>query len=242
MTLEGSRITHIFRTGKYIIMELKKAQRWSNDAEYLYLLTHLAMSGAYLINTTHRHERIKFTLDDNVLIYKDMRYFGTLKILDADGLKSYIESKKLGVDAFTKTRYDFEMQLIKKVYEPRYKRKTIKNLLLDQTIISGLGNIYACEVLFASGIHPLKTPAEIGFNEIKLLARNIEGIIALSYEVGGSSIKDYTGVDGQEGGFSEYMEVYGRKGQPCNACKSTIEVVKVDGRSSFYCPTCQEVG
>jgi len=238
--LEGSRITNIFRIGKYIIMELRDASKGFEEAKYLYLLTHLGMSGAYLINQEHKHQRIIFKLTNKKLVYKDMRYFGNLKLFDSEGLQRYIYSRKLGVDALTSSKYEIEMQLVKKVYEPKYKYQPIKKLLLDQTILSGLGNIYANEVLHAARIHPEQTPNDLTFIDMKHIANASHSIMNLSYEVGGSSIKDYSHTDGSSGGFSEYMQVYGRKGEKCNECgEGIIRVVKVDGRSSFYCPICQ---
>lgn len=237
--LVGHIVNKVWRTGKYIIFELREPKGASKDVQYLYLLVHLGMSGAFLINTEHRHERVIFNLSRTTLTYKDMRYFGNLKIFTAPELVRYIESRKLGVDALTSNKYEIEMALIKKIYERKNANKPIKQLLLDQTIISGLGNIYANEVLFEAGIHPLKTPSELGFADLKEIAKHVESILKLSYQVGGSSVKDFTGTGEEIGKFSDYMKVYGRKNKPCMDCNTIIQTVKVEGRSSFYCPTCQ---
>jgi formamidopyrimidine-DNA glycosylase len=237
--LEHSQIKQIFRIGKYIVFELYKEQTGQEQGTYFYMLVHLSMTGGFLINKLHPHERIVFDLGKVSLYYKDTRKFGSILLLDADQLNYYINSRNLGEDALNASKYEIEMKLIKDLYGPKNLDKDIKSLLLDQTIISGLGNIYANEALFMSGIHPEETPRNIGWNKMPVLAEHISTIVHVSYGHGGSSIRDYTDPHGKKGFFQNILYVYGRKGKPCKLCETPIEKISIDGRSTFFCPTCQ---
>lgn len=237
--LEGSMIEKVFRIGKYIVFELSKVQNQSNKRDFFYMLVHLGMTGGFLINKLHPHERIIFQLKKVNLYYWDIRKYGSILILDADQLKRYINLRKLGIDALNASKYEIELSLIQEIYKPKNLKKHIKVLLLDQSIISGLGNIYANEVLFRSKIHPLSTPEDISWDDVKYLAAQISKVVNEAYKLGGSSIKDYANVYGEKGSFQKHHYVYGRKGKPCKNCNTKIERVQIEGRSTFYCPTCQ---
>lgn len=238
-SLEGSRIEQIFRIGKYIVFELSKAQTESNKRDFLYMLVHLAMTGGFLINKLHSHTRITFQLEKDTLYYNDTRKFGSILILNADGLKRYISLRKLGEDALNASKYEIEIRLIEELFKPKNKNRSIKSLLLDQSIICGLGNIYANEVLFRSGIHPLLTPKDISLDDISRIAAQISEVLNESYKMGGSSIRDYSNVHGEKGKYQNHYYVYRRNGKPCRKCGTEIEKIEIEGRSTFYCSVCQ---
>lgn len=234
--VESSRIFQIMRIGKYIVFTLIKAKNESGDDEYVYMLVHLGMTGGFYLHKPNDHTRVTFKVDEYALNYWDIRKFGSIKAFNADELVRYISSKKLGVDALNSSKFEIEMALVDKFYG---NNKNLKTLLLNQTIISGLGNIYANEALFRSGLHPELIPSEISLDDIKCLASQIKEVVIESYEAGGSSIKDYRNVLGEKGSYQEQHMVYGRKGYPCKTCGTTIEKISIEGRSTFYCPSCQ---
>jgi formamidopyrimidine-DNA glycosylase len=236
--LMGARIEDISRTGKYIVIELSKAKKGSDD-EWWYLLIHFTMTGGFTYKK-HKNSRISFEFeefDDWKLYYKDDRKWSKIWLYSGDQLVDHINSKKLGVDVLEANAYDIEMELISKINRSN-KLITIKDLLLDQTTLSGLGNIYANEVLFHSKIHPALFASELTFDQIQKLSKSIVGVIQASYEAGGSSIKDFTDIFGNPGTYQDHHRVYGRKGLPCFNCKNKIERYAI-GRSTFYCPHCQ---
>jgi formamidopyrimidine-DNA glycosylase len=234
--LTDGRIERIFRSGKYIVFEISKAKIDSNEFDYMYMLVHLGMTGGFLINEQHNNTRIAFKIGYHTVVYYDIRKFGSIKILNSDELVSYISSRKLGIDAFNSNKYQIEMILMDAFYK---KSRKVRSLLLDQTIISGLGNIYVNEVMFRCGIHPEALTNQVIFDDVTCLASQIEEVLKESYAVGGSSIKDYMDVNRKKGHFQDHLLVYGRKNKPCKICESIIEKIEVSGRSSFFCPTCQ---
>ena len=116
----------------------------------------------------------------------------------------------------------------------------MKNILLDQTIISGLGNIYADEVLFKSGINPLKKGVDITLDDCEKIKKSAKEIITKAIDNGGTTIKSYTSSLGVTGRFQQYLLVHKKEGKPCSICGTTIKRIKVGGRSTYYCPKCQK--
>ena len=144
--------------------------------------------------------------------------------------------KKLGLEPFSKT---FNAKYFEKFVQN--KKKNIKNLLMDQTFVSGLGNIYVNEALFMSKIKPLRISSSLNRNEIKNLILNIKKILKFSISKGGSSIRDFQNVLGKSGNFQQFFHVYGRKNKNCSriSCKGKIQKIQISNRSSFYCNKCQ---
>ncbi len=191
----------------------------------------------YDSNILQNHNHIYFTLDNGlVLIYNDVRRFGFFKLYNATHLNKIIFLKKLGLEPFNKK---FNIKYFKKFVKNR--KKNIKNLLMDQTFVSGLGNIYANEALFASMIKPLRTCDSLNKNEIKKLILNIKKILKNSISKGGSSIRDFKNITGKSGKFQQFFHVYGRKNKNCSriSCNGKIEKIRISQRSSFYCNKCQ---
>ena len=242
--LIGERILKISRRSKYLIFHLKKKL----------LLAHLGMTGKLLLmrtqdkvifktsfyydlNILEKHNHIYFILNNGlVLIYNDTRRFGFFKLYNITHLNKIIFLKKLGLEPFSKklnVRY-FEKFI-------KNKKKNIKNLLMDQTFISGLGNIYVNEALFMSKIKPLRMCNDLNKSEIKDLILNFKKILKASISEGGSSIRDFQNTLGKSGNFQQFFNVYGQKNKNCSrvSCKGKIKKIVISNRSSFYCNKCQ---
>lgn len=229
--LVGRSFLDIKRRGKWLIFDL---------GDY-YLLSHLRMEGKYFIKNheeeLNKHEHVIITFTDNTdLRYHDTRKFGRMNLIKKEELATAEEIAKQGLepgDENLKAKY-----LIDKF---KKKRLPIKTVLLDQTIISGLGNIYANEVLFAAGIDPLKKACDVSLEEATRIVTESNRIIKAAIKMGGTTIKSYTSSLGVTGRFQQYLCVHKREGMPCLKCGTTILNMKVNGRSTYFCPKCQGV-
>lgn len=242
--LIGEKILRISRRSKYLIFHFKKK----------ILLAHFGMSGKILLkrckdNTLHKtsfyydlnnlqkHNHIYFKLNNGlILIYNDVRRFGFFKLYQNTKLNKITFLKKLGLEPFSKK---FNIKYFKKFIFN--KKRNVKSLLMDQTFISGLGNIYVNEVLFMSKIHPLKVCGSLNEAEIKKLILNIKKTLRLSISKGGSSIKDFQSTTGKSGNFQQFFHVYEQEKKNCSriSCKGKIKKIQISNRSSFYCDKCQ---
>tara|TARA_Y100000590_G_scaffold371117_1_gene433354 strand:+ start:580 stop:1443 length:864 start_codon:yes stop_codon:yes gene_type:complete len=242
--LIGKKILKISRRSKYLIFYFKEKL----------LLAHLGMSGKLLLmksnnkkifrtsfyydsNIIQNHNHIYFFLSNGlILIYNDVRRFGFFKIYNTIKINKIIFLKKLGLEPFSKK---FNIKYFEKFI--KNKKKNIKNLLMDQTFVSGLGNIYTNEVLFMSKIYPLKSCGTLDRKEIKKIIFNIKKILKLSISKGGSSIKDYKNILGKKGNFQQFFSVYGHQNKNCSriSCNGKIKKILISNRSSFYCNKCQ---
>jgi len=242
--LIGQRILKISRRSKYLIFSFKKR----------ILLAHMGMSGKLLLmrNQDHslfktsfyynsdiikKHNHIYFILSNGlVLIYNDVRRFGFFKVYNNTKLDKITFLKKLGLEPFSKK---FNIKYFRKF--TKNKNKNIKNLLMDQVFVSGLGNIYVNEVLFMSKVNPLRSCNALSEIEIKNLILNIKKILKLSISKGGSSIKDFKNIQGKNGNFQQFFYVYGQENKKCSriSCKGKIKKILIANRSSFYCDKCQ---
>ena len=229
--LVGRSFLDIKRRGKWLIFVL---------GDY-YLLSHLRMEGKYFIKNhgeelnKHEHVIITFT-DDTDLRYHDTRKFGRMNLIKKEELATAEEIAKQGLEPG-------DENLTAKYLIDKFKKKRlpIKTVLLDQTIISGLGNIYANEVLFAAGIDPLKKACDVSLEEASRIVTESNRIIKAAIKMGGTTIKSYTSSLGVTGRFQQYLCVHKREGMPCLKCGTTILNMKVNGRSTYFCPKCQEV-
>jgi len=242
--LINEKILKISRRSKYLIFHFKNKL----------LLVHFGMSGKFLIvrnkdnkifktsfyydlNILAKHNHIYFVLNNGlVLIYNDVRRFGFFKLFENIKLKEIIHLKKLGPEPFSAL---FCTKYVQKFIKNR--KKNIKNLLMDQTFVSGLGNIYVNEVLFLSKIHPLKQCNSLERKSINNLIYNIRKVLKISINQGGSSIKDFKNTYGKSGNFQQFFNVYGQENKNCSriSCKGKIKKILISNRSSFYCNNCQ---
>lgn len=230
--LRGARIDAINRRGKYILFELD-----SGDV----LLVHLRMTGKFLCIDQHEslpsYAHVVFYLeDDRRLVFSDMRQFGRMRLLPAKQLASLPQIETLAPEPFTDTfSLDYFRETLAK------SRRSLKQLLLDQTKILGLGNIYASEALFLARISPLKSADSLSKARAGKLHQAIRDILDEAIAAGSTLRIDLTDGDSSYIGTSErFWRVYERAGEPCVNCGTKIRRVVQGGRSTYYCPKCQQ--
>ena len=243
-SLINEKILKISRRSKYLIFHFRTKL----------LLVHLGMTGKLLLTKSHnnttfktnfyydtnvhsKHNHIRFELNNgSILIYNDVRRFGFFKLYNTTQLNKIIFIKRLGLEPFSKI---FNVEYFEKFIKNR--KKNIKNLLMDQTFVSGLGNIYVNEALFLSKIKPSRTCNSLNKNEIKNLILNTKKILKFAISKGGSSVRDFQNTLGKSGNFQQFFHVYGQKNKKCSriSCKGKIKKIVISNRSSFYCNRCQ---
>ena len=226
--LINQKIKNIVRKNKYIIIFF----------EHNYLVIHLGMTGQLLINKTlnlEKHMHFYLQLNDFYLIYKDPRRFGVIDIFDNSitfEQNNYIN--KLGVEPLSS---EFSLPILKKILLK--KPVNIKKLIMDSTIICGIGNIYASEILFLSSISPLKNTNELNDKQIEDLYFNITFVLNKAISLGGSTISDFIHTNGASGQMQNFYKVYNREKLKCTQCNLLIERIKQHGRSTYFCQNCQ---
>ncbi|MBR8826416.1 MAG: DNA-formamidopyrimidine glycosylase [Gomphosphaeria aponina SAG 52.96 = DSM 107014] len=230
--LEGTAIAYWDRRGKYLSARLSPGG---------WLGVHLRMSGQlfYLNQDTpvHKHTRIRLFLGDNQeLRFVDTRTFGKMWWVPPTEVPEKIIPGllKLGPEPFSP---EFSVEYIKEKIQ-KSKRK-MKNLLLAQEFVAGIGNIYADEVLFKSGINPEAIASDLTEKQIDLLHKAIREVLQTAIDFGGTTFSDFLNVMGVNGNYGGVAWVYGRTGQPCRVCATPITRIKLGGRSSHFCPQCQ---
>ncbi len=245
-TLESKRIGAVHRVGKHIVFDLENGRRASspvkaksrrksskasrpasNTAQWI---VHLGMTGRMLVCNAHQalekhtHAVAKLA-SGRELRFVDPRRFGRLSV--AHGFEA-AGSEPL------------EVELDDFVHLFRGRKTPIKSALLNQKLLRGVGNIYADESLFRSGVRPRRRAASLTRKELVLLYAAVQEVLKEAIALGGSSVSDYVDADGEEGFFQLQHRVYGREGEPCLVCKTPIKRVVIAGRSSHYCPNCQK--
>jgi formamidopyrimidine-DNA glycosylase len=246
--LKGERVIGLARRAKYIIAETGSG---------LGLAMHLGMTGRFTIrrdgagamtpgefyydyDADPRHDHVIFTMSSGAVIrYNDARRFGYMTLFPLDAMASHPLFKDLGVEPLSDA---LSPAFLTK--RASGKAQSLKAFLLDQRVIAGLGNIYVCEALFRAGLHPeaeagALAKGKYGAEAAKRLCAAIKAVLGDAILAGGSSIRDYRDANGAGGSFQEKFDVYGRAGQPCYRCGSSIERKVQQGRSSFFCPRCQ---
>ena len=228
--LPGKKIINVDRYAKYLLFRL---------SDNLTIVSHLRMEGKYhLVNSDipkdkHDHVELKFT-DGTALRYNDVRKFGRMELIVTGTERQTTGIGKLGLEPNSS---EFTVSyLINKLHS---KKKNIKNAILDQTIVAGLGNIYVDEVLWQSKIHPLSISKAIPAEQIKILYQKINNEIAQAIDLRGTTVHTYLDANGDEGGFQDYLKVYGHSGEACIRCGTLLEKIKVNGRGTTFCPNCQ---
>lgn len=228
--LENRTFKGIKTSGKWLIFNL---------GEYS-LLSHLRMEGKYFYVPSDteigKHNHIIFELDNGMdLRYDDVRKFGKMELVKTKDVYENESIKKLGLEPD-------DDRLTPDYLIEKFKNKKIdaKNALLDQTIINGLGNIYANEVLFACKISPFREVSKITYKEAEAIIENSRKIVKKAYEMGGSTIKSYTSSLGVTGHYQGSLLVHKKEGEPCPICGTPIKRKKIGGRSAYYCDKCQK--
>ncbi len=222
--------SEIYRRGKWLLFEI---------GDY-YLCSHLRMEGKYFIKDSHdevlKHEHVIFHFEDGEdLRYHDTRKFGRMCLVKKDEIDNYEPVRKQGIEPI-------DSRLSKEYLRERFHKSSlpIKTLLLDQTIISGLGNIYANEVLFDAGISPLKKGKRLTYKECERIVHSSKRIIEEAIRCGGTTIRSYTSQLGVTGRFQQNLFVHKRQGEPCRKCHNLIDMIYIGGRSTYYCKNCQK--
>jgi formamidopyrimidine-DNA glycosylase len=229
-TLTGAIIREIRRKGKLILIDLDPVGT---------LVLHLKMTGQVLLEPSstpldrHTHVIFFFFSSHFQMRYRDIRKFGFFDLIPKHLVEEPLYIGKLGPDPFETSPSKF-FQIV------HSKNKTIKSLLLDQSVISGLGNIYVDESLFQARVHPQTRAMALSQGQVKNLFRIIKNILSQAIRMQGSTLKDYRRPDGTSGGFQNFHQVYGRTGHPCPACQSPILKIKVGSRGTHYCAFCQK--
>ena len=243
----GLKIEKITRRSKYLLFYFNKN---------IVMLVHLGMTGKFFFldrkNTKYKtsfyynineekdkkHDRVILNLSNNKkLIYNDVRKFGFIKFLDKNQISKNLHLKKLGPEPLHK-KFSFN-------YFKKYilgKKRAIKETLMDQKFVSGLGNIYTNEILFFSKIKPTKKTKDLLDEDVKKVIKFTKKILFKAIKLGGSSIKDFSSDNGKKGLFQQHFSVYGRKGEKCfnKTCNTNIIKIVIANRASFYCPKCQK--
>lgn len=229
--LVGSEFTALSRRGKYLIFEL--LEEWE-------LIAHLRMTGRLIFYSNGEIPLAKHTSalfdfgDDGQLRFEDVRKFATLNLVKKGNYERIRGLFTLGIEPLSA---DFTVEAFSQMLEGR--QATIKGLLLDQTKVAGLGNIYVDESLFAAQIHPERAAGSLTDVEKERLHQAITAVLEDAIANQGTTISDYRTGYGQEGTFQNKLLIYGKKGELCPRCQAPIEHTKVAGRTSHYCPRCQ---
>jgi len=186
------------------------------------------------IQTPGRHTRLIFHFKDgDTLYFNDLRKFGWVKILD-EKLKNYINTE-VGIEPLSKT---FAVAKVEEIMK-KYPNRTVKQILLDQKLIAGIGNIYADESAYLSGILPMRKVKTLTKKEKTDLHKNIIAVLKLSIQKKGTSSRNYLRSNGEQGGFVPHLMVYGRQNEKCKKCGALIKKLKHAGRGTHYCSVCQ---
>ncbi|MEI6157832.1 MAG: zinc finger domain-containing protein, partial [Atribacterota bacterium] len=180
------------------------------------------------------HQRILFTLSEGYLIYCDQRKFGRFRYLEPEQKNQCL--CELGVDPLSR---EYTFDLWNALLSSR--KEKIKSFLMNQKYISGIGNIYASEILFRSGIHPEKRVDVLTEQEQKDLFRVIPEVLNQAIYFEGTTIRDYQHSDGTTGSFQDELLVYGKEGELCPVCGTPLERIKISSRSTYFCPICQNI-
>jgi len=221
--LTGSTIKNILRKAKVLILELSNGKA---------LTIHLKMTGQLVYPGNGKTSRVSFRLSDGkYLDFFDQRLFADLRLLDDWRQLPFIQG--LGPEPFDITAERFLEMLSK-------KKAKIKPLIMDQTFISGVGNLYAAEALFRARIDPQRSGLSLSDKEAVLLLKETQATLREAIVHKGSSVDNYVQLTGLPGGYAKYHKVYDREGKPCIMCKTPIKRTVLGGRGTYFCPKCQK--
>lgn len=245
--IKNARVSNVLRRGKMIIIKL---------ADGRYLLSHLKMTGQMIyldksgkasggghpitftgFDVTKPNQFTRIILDFNGggrLLFHDIRKFGWLRLVSAERYEQIVA--QYGHEPLSK---EFTLNKFKEILAKRPKLK-IKQFLMEQGLIAGIGNIYADESLFDCGVHPLRQAAKLKHEEIKGLRQSIIKKLRQAIKLGGTSVNTFVSASGERGGFVKKLQVYQRGGQPCFCCGSVLSKIKLAGRGTVFCSKCQK--
>lgn len=229
LLLQGETFRHLSRKGKYILFYL----------DHYVLISHLRMEGKYRVvkgnEPVQKHTHVIFSfMDGDELRYNDVRKFGTMHLYPIGEELHLPPLNKLAPDPFEEAfTFDYFFQKLKKT------DRFIKNVLLDQTVVSGLGNIYVDETLFKAGVHPLSRSSRLTKKEIQNIYKQAIETLDAAVKLGGTTIRSYVNSQGEMGMFQQELFAYGQENKPCKNCGNPITKLKVGGRGTHICENCQ---
>ncbi|WP_306252483.1 bifunctional DNA-formamidopyrimidine glycosylase/DNA-(apurinic or apyrimidinic site) lyase [Parvularcula sp. IMCC14364] len=243
--LTGWRISAMERRAKYLLFHLTSGET---------LIIHLGMTGRFVIekqnadgtpgafyytlNNIPAHDHVVFDLDFGEgfarVTYNDVRRFGFMDIVDTDALAQSSHFAGMGPEPLGN---QFSEAALSEALAG--KKTPVKQALLDQRVVAGLGNIYVCEALYRAGISPRRKAASVSGKRAARLAPAIRSVLSEAIAAGGSTLRDYAGADGELGYFQHNFSVYDREGQACSTCGTDVQRIVQSGRSTFFCGTCQ---
>ncbi|MBU6459303.1 MAG: bifunctional DNA-formamidopyrimidine glycosylase/DNA-(apurinic or apyrimidinic site) lyase [Proteobacteria bacterium] len=226
--ITGEKVIALRRRGKYLVTDLKKG----------HLIIHLGMSGTLRVfddsTAIGKHDHLDIHLDSRKIIrFCDPRRFGAI-LFTVEPAEFHPLLAHLGIEPL---QPDFNGETLFSI--TKTKKTSIKQLLMNSHLIAGIGNIYANEALFYAGIHPAAISASLDQKRCSSLADSISATLMKAINLGGSSLRDFVSSDGKKGYFQQEYQVYGRNKQLCHTCKTSIIMIRQNGRSSFFCPRCQ---
>jgi len=231
----GQKIERVSRRAKYLLLELA-----GGDV----MLVHLGMSGSLThrgdsfetVRLNPRHDHVEFILDDgSMLVYNDPRRFGLMKIILGPDLGNTAELKYLGPEPLSG---EFNVDYLWKA--TRRRNAAIKNLLMDQRVVAGVGNIYASELLYRAGVRPTRRAGKVTRDEVRRIVQATAQVLREAIDGRGTTFRSYRDSRGRPGRFAERLRVYDREGKPCRKCGASIRAIVLGQRSTYYCPKCQK--
>ena len=229
--VEGRRIKHVGRRGKYFDFELE---------DEMHLVMHLRMTGNLLLVPPDDPERRPYTrvhleLDDGArVLFTDPRRFGTGHVLAGDDARDDYFAQRLGIEPLSD---DFTAEALREL--TRNRRAPVKAFLLSQDRVAGVGNIYADEALWTAKINPLRAVGTLKRPQIAALRDAVVGALLAGIDAKGATIDDFRNADGAQGSYQDGFQVHRREGEPCPRCGTTIRKIRAAGRGTYFCPRCQ---
>ncbi len=238
--LQGARVLELRRRAKYLLASLDTGETW---------VTHLGMTGRFTVDDQRpgtfvhpaggdaKHDHVLLETGAGVRVaFNDARRFGYMDLLATDGLEHHPWFAGLGPEPLGE---DLSAAHLVRAFSGR--RRNVKDTLLDQRVVAGLGNIYVCEALHRARIAPETPAGDLAFPRLKKLTAEIKATLAEAIEAGGSTLRDYRAADGALGYFQHRFKVYGREGEACVSprCRGEVARLVQGGRSTFHCPRCQ---
>lgn len=228
--LKGRPLQSVERRAKYLLFDFGDK----------ILINHLGMTGSWRPVKTpklelHDHVILRFENGLN-LVFRDPRRFGYFDLLDKDGWDQSGWFRHLGPEPLDSKAFSPEYLFA----ASRSKKAPIKNLIMDQKVVVGVGNIYASEALFLAGIQPLRPAGRLSLEDCRKLVAAIQKVLKASIKRGGTTIRDFVSSKGDLGYFVQSLKVYDRSGENCKRCRTPISVTRLAGRSTYWCPECQK--
>jgi len=231
-TCHGAALKNIERRAKYLLFHFDNGQT---------LMWHLGMTGQFHVLPSSapaaKHEHVTLTFEhDLTLRYRDTRRFGYVGLCKTSELESHKWIQKLGIEPLLN---DFDEKYLKNSLKSR--KTSIKQAMMDNTVVVGVGNIYASESLFRAQINPTEVANSLKPKQYQALVLHIKTVLEEAIEAGGSTISDFVKADGKPGYFAHSFNVYGRADKPCLTCSKPIQKIVQGGRATFFCPKCQKL-